>query len=46
LVPALNGCEDAFWVGGPDEWFGIGIGIGDEAVDGKLQVNDRLEQCP
>jgi hypothetical protein len=36
----------AFWVGGPDEWFGIGIGIGDEAVDGKLQVNDRLEQCP
>ena len=30
---------------GPNEWFGIGIGIGDEAVDGELQVNDRLEDA-
>ena len=40
-----NGCEDAFWVGGPDEWVGIGIGIGDEGVDGELLVNDGLEDA-
>ena len=46
MVPALNGCEDAFWVGGPDEWVGIGIGIGDEAVDGELQVDDGMDHLP
>jgi hypothetical protein len=45
LVPVLNGCEDAFWAGGPGEWLGIGFGIDDEAVDGELQVNDRLEDA-
>jgi hypothetical protein len=27
----------------PNEGFGVGVGIGDEAVDGELQVNDGLE---
>jgi hypothetical protein len=35
LLPAFDSGEDALWVGGPDEGFGFGIGIGDEAIDGK-----------
>ena len=31
---------DSGWVGGPDEGFGIGVGLGHEAVDGELQVDD------
>ena len=27
------------------EWLGIGFGIDDEAMDGELQVNDRLEDA-
>ena len=43
--PRLNGGEDAFGVGGPDEGFGIGVGLGHEAVDGELQVDDGLEDA-
>ena len=28
---------------GPNEGFGIGVGLGDDAVDGELQVDDGLE---
>jgi hypothetical protein len=40
LLPAFDSSEDALWVGGPDEWFGIGISLGDEAVDGGLEIED------
>jgi len=40
LLPAFDSGEDALWVGGPDEGFGIGVCLSDEAVDGDLQVND------
>ena len=26
-------------------WFGIGVGLGKEAVDGRLQVDDRAENA-
>src|SRR3954471_13594456 len=45
LLPTLDGGEDAFGVGGPDEGFGIGVGLGHEAVDGELQVDDGLEDA-
>ena len=45
MLPALHGGEDAFWVGSPDEGFWIGVGLGDEAVDSELQVNDGLEDA-
>jgi hypothetical protein len=32
-------------VGGPDEGFGIGVCLSDEAVDGDLQVNDGSEHA-
>ena len=43
MLPAFDSSEDALWVGGPDEWFGIGVSLGDEAVDGGLEIKDGSE---
>ena len=45
MLPAFDSSEDALWVGGPDEWFGIGIGLGDEAIDGGLEIKDGSEHA-
>src|SRR6185437_4117832 len=45
LLPPFDSGEHAFWVGGPDEGFGIEVCLGDEAVDGDLQINDRSEHA-
>jgi hypothetical protein len=45
LLPAFDSGEHAFWVGGPHEGFGICVCLCDEAVDGELQINDRLEHA-
>src|ERR1700738_3356344 len=45
LLPAFDSGEDAFWVGGPDEGFGIGVCLSDKAVDSYLQVNDGSEHA-
>jgi hypothetical protein len=43
LLPAFDSGGDAFWIGRPNERFWVGVGVGDEAVDGELQVDDGLE---
>ena len=43
MLPAFDSGEDTFWIGRPNEGFWVGIGIGNEAVDGELQVDDGLE---
>ena len=45
MLPTLDGGEDAFGVGGPDEGFGVGVGLGHEAVDRELQFDDGLEDA-
>jgi hypothetical protein len=40
LLPTFDSGEDAARIGGPDERLWIGIGLGDEAVDGDLEVVD------
>ena len=45
MFPALDSGEDTLWIGGPYEGFGIGVCLGDEAVDGELQVNDGSEHA-
>jgi hypothetical protein len=45
LFPAFDRSEHAPWVRGPNEGFGIGVCIFDEAVDGELQVNDGSEHA-
>ena len=45
LFPAFDSGEDALWIGGPYEGFGIGVCLGEEAVDGDLQVTDGSEHA-
>jgi hypothetical protein len=45
LLPTFDSGEDPFWIGRPNEGFGVCVGIGDEAVDGELQVDDQLENA-
>src|ERR1700681_2946607 len=45
LLPAFDSGEDAVWVGGPDEEFGIGVCLSDKAVDSDLEVNDGSEHA-
>src|ERR1700681_423421 len=45
LLPAFDSGEDAVWVGGPDEEFGIGLCLSDKAVDSDLEVNDGSEHA-
>ena len=37
--------DDFVGIGFPDEWLGLGIVLGDEAVDGGLQVDDGMEHA-
>ena len=43
MVPASDGGDDFIWIGGPDEGLGSVVGFLEEAVDGSLQVDDRVE---
>ena len=42
-MPASDGGDDFVGIGGPYEGFGLGVVLGDEAVDGCLKVDDRSE---
>jgi hypothetical protein len=39
LVPSLGRGDDGFGVGGPDERLGLGVVLGEVAVDGGLEVD-------
>ena len=41
----MDGGDDAIGVSGPHEGFGIGIGFGEEAVDGGLKIDNRVEHA-
>jgi hypothetical protein len=43
LVPAPDGSDDFVGIGGPAEGFWIIVGLGEEAVDGGLEFDDRAE---
>ena len=45
MLPTFDSGEDAAWRCDPHEGFGIGVGLGHEAVDGELQVDDGLEDA-
>jgi hypothetical protein len=45
LFPAPDLLDDGIGVGGPDEGFGIVVGLAQEAVDGGLQVGDAFEDA-
>ena len=41
----FDGGDDAVGVGGPDEGFGIIVGLVDEVVDGCLKIGDGAEDA-
>jgi hypothetical protein len=43
LHPALDSGDEAVGMGGPHEGFRIGMDIGEEVIDGGLEVNNRSE---
>jgi hypothetical protein len=45
LAPALGSSEDVIGGFGPNEGFGRAIGLGEEAVDGHLKLDDRSEDA-
>ena len=45
MVPAFDGGDDTVWIGGPYEGPGVFVLLGEEAVDGGLQVDQRVEDA-
>ncbi len=45
LVPAPDGGDDGVGIGSPGEGLGLSIVLGDEAVDGGLEVDDGVEDA-
>jgi hypothetical protein len=41
LVPSFDGSNDFIWIGCPGEGFGVLVGLGDEAIDGGLEIDER-----
>ncbi len=45
MLPAWDSGDVAIWLCGRDEGVGIMVGLGDEAVDGGLEVDDGAEHA-
>lgn len=45
LVPTEGGCNDLVWVSLPYEWSRVLVMFLDEAIDGRLQIDDRMEHA-
>ena len=45
MAPSLDGSDDFVWIGGPDEGLGIMVGLGDETVDGGLELDEGAEDA-
>jgi hypothetical protein len=42
-MPTIGGGDDFVWIGGPDEGLWLLVVVGDEAIDGGLEIDDRME---
>jgi hypothetical protein len=40
LVPSSDSSDDFVGIGGPSEGFGIKVGLGDEAVNSSLEIDN------
>ena len=45
MSPTLDGGEDGVGGFGPDERLGLAVGLGDEAFDGGLKLDNRCENA-
>jgi len=44
-VPTPDGGDDPVWISGPGEGAGVFVGLGEEAVDGRLEIDERAEHA-
>ena len=42
-MPSFDGGDDFVRVCGPCEWLWVSVGLGNEAVDGSLEIDDGVE---
>ena len=45
-MPTFNGGDNFVWIGGPRKRFRALIGFGDEAINGGLEIDERMEDAP
>ena len=45
MFPTFDSCEDSAWACSPNERFGFGIGLCDEALDGDFEFSDGPEHA-
>ena len=41
----IGGGDDFVWIGGPDEGLWLLVVVGDEAIDGGLEIDDAFEDA-
>jgi hypothetical protein len=44
-MPTIGGGDDFIWIGGPDEGLWLLVVVGDEAIDGGLEIDDAFEDA-
>ena len=44
-MPTTGGGDDFVWIGGPDEGLWLLVVVGDEAIDGGLEIDDAFEDA-
>jgi hypothetical protein len=42
-MPTIGGGDDFVWIGGPDERLWLLVVVGDEAIDGGLEIDEALK---
>ena len=45
MVPSLDSGDDFVWIGGPDEGLGVMVGLGDEASNRRLELDEGAEDA-
>ena len=45
MVPSFHGSNDFVWICDPGKGFGVFVGFGDEAIDGGLEIDERVEDA-
>ena len=40
MMPTIGGGDDFVWIGGPDKELWLLVVVGDEAIDGGLEIDD------
>ena len=44
-MPTIGGGDDFVWIDGPDEGLWLLVVVGDEAIDGGLEIDDAFEDA-